>query len=100
MLPSTWTGSETQNRDFNWIPSVDVQLPQVTKSGKIIILKRNSNPIFIQLSDGTKAYFSFAEFNRIKGSGPEIGKHMTIVFQRRIDDKSRKTSQIIGATVQ
>mgnify|MGYP003337395045 CR=1 FL=1 len=42
-----------------------------------VITKRNKNPIFIMLSDGTKLYLSWDEFRRVEGVEPEIGKKIT-----------------------
>lgn len=69
----------------------DIGLPTVKKSGRIEVLDRSKNPIFVQLSDGTKLYLTRDEYDRIK---PEKGKNMVVVMQRRLDDTSPNASQI------
>jgi hypothetical protein len=67
--------------------------PLVFKKSVIKTIEKNKNPIFIQLEDGTKLYFTWDEFNRIEGK-PENGKKMLVIMQRREDDNSPSVSQI------
>jgi hypothetical protein len=99
-LSSNWTNSEAPDTFSvigrkNHLPSTDFVIPNITKTGKIEILIKNKNPIFIQLSDGSKLFFTLDEFKRIKGE-PKIGKMMTVEFQRHLDDLSDIPSKIIG----
>lgn len=80
------------------LPGTDLSVPQQERTGKITILIAKKNPIFVQLSDGTKAYFTYDEFKRIKGE-PALGKTMTIVFQRHGSDASSNNSKIDHAIV-
>ena len=55
---------------FDWVkdftlPSLDINLPHVEKQGKIQIVMDKINPIYIQISDGSKMFFTFDEFKRI-----------------------------------
>ncbi len=69
-------------------------LPSVQKTATIKFVERNKNPIFVLLSDGTKLYFSWDEFRRIKGPEPSPGKKMTVTFQRNEMDRSKEPSKI------
>jgi len=80
------------------LPSTDLTIPQLRKEGRIIILERNKNPIYVKLSDGTEAYFTYDEFRRIKGK-PEVGQVMRITFQRHPADASKNHSKIDSAEV-
>jgi len=77
---------------------MDLGLPTITKSGTIDLMIKNKNPIFVQLSDGSKLFFTHDEFKRIDGE-PERGRKMTIVFQRLSNDTSKQPSQIIKCKV-
>jgi hypothetical protein len=80
------------------LPSTDLTIPSVTKSGRITSLIMNKSPIYICLSDGTEAHFSYDEYKRIDGE-PGIGKTMTIVFQRHPEDHALMYSKIDKAIV-
>jgi hypothetical protein len=56
------------------------------------------NPIYVRLSDGTEANFTYEEWKRIKGE-PALGKVMHITFQRHPEDKSAQHSKIDHVTV-
>ena len=75
------------------LPSTDMGLPSIEKTGRIVILHTKKNPIYVRLSDGTEANFTWDEYNRIEGD-PAIGKVMTLVFQRSPKDSSRMHSKI------
>lgn len=92
--------------DQDWmtkLPQNTLSIPSVEKTGKISILLTKKNPIFIQLSNNGKkvaeVFFTYDEFKRIHGSKPEIGKTMTIVFQRNKNDNSDNLSKINYAVV-
>ena len=68
-------------------------LPLVFKKSIIKVIEKKKNPIFVQLEDGTKLYFTWDEFKRIEGT-PEHGKKMLVIMQRREDDNSPTMSQI------
>lgn len=97
-LPASWTGSQGVSR-FSLDGSSpeatqgDFGLPSVSKSGRIDVMLKNKNPIYVQLSDGTKLFFSLDEFRRIKGN-PEVGRTMTVVFQRKPGDYSNLPAKI------
>ena len=96
MLPSNWSGSEqTPNMMTQpvFLPSMDLALPSVTKVGKIAMLIKDRNPIMLQMSDGSKLFFTHDQFKRVKGS-PGRGKMMTVVFQRNPTDRSNMPSRI------
>jgi len=101
-LTSDFTGSETPMNyggHPTWLPSLDLGLPTVTKTAKIIQIERNKNPISVMLQDQTRLYFTYDEFRRIKGSEPKEGKMMTVVFQRHPGDGSEAPSQVQSCTV-
>jgi hypothetical protein len=99
-LPTFYTGSETpasagislQGRGLS-LPGTDL-VPTLSRSCPISFVERNKNPIFVLLSDGTKLYFTWDEFKRIPGIEPEVGRTMTVVFQRFPGDHSQEQSQI------
>lgn len=80
------------------LPSTDLTIPSVTREGRIITLITKKNPIYIRLSDGTEASFSYNEYKRIQGQ-PELGKVMTIMFQRHPEDMGKSYSKIEKAIV-
>lgn len=80
------------------LPSTDLTIPSIEKTGRITTLLNKKNPIFIRLSDGTEAQFTYDEYKRIEGK-PNIGKVMTIIFQRHPDDSGRSYSKIDKAIV-
>lgn len=93
-VPTPWRGDDLQNAKN----PVDLGLSSVQRTGRITALLKTKNPIYVRLSDGTECNFSFDEFKRIQGS-PDLGKTMTIVFQRHPEDMSRQFSKIDKAIV-
>jgi len=98
-------GSVYLPENFSWasdikktLPSLNLDLPQIQKKAKIQIIHDKKNPIYIQLSDGSKLFFTFPEFKRIKGK-PEIGKAMIVTMQRLPHDTSHHPSQITHCEV-
>ena len=75
------------------LPSTDLTIPSVTKSGRIMVLQTKRNPIFVKLSDGTEANFTYDEYRKIVGE-PKLGSTMTITFQRHPEDRMRAYSKI------
>jgi hypothetical protein len=100
---SDWTGSE-QSPTLGYgghplhLPSTDLTIPSVQRTGRITHLMLKKNPIYIRLSDGTECQFSYDEYRRIKGI-PELGKTMTVVFQRHPEDFTQQHSKIDHAVV-
>ena len=76
-----------------WLPDTDITVPSLEKTGRITALLLKRNPIYIRLSDGTEANFTYDEYRRIEGQ-PALGKVMTILFQRHPGDASRCYSKI------
>ena len=93
-VPTPWRGDDLQTARN---PS-DLGISSVQRTGRITTLMKSKNPIYIRLSDGTECNFSFDEFKRIQGD-PNIGKTMTVVFQRNPDDSTRQYSKIDKAIV-
>lgn len=81
-----------------YMPSTDLTIPSVTKEGRITTLLLKKNPIYVRLSDGTEAYFSYDEWRRVQGQ-PALGKVMTITFQRHPEDTAKMCSKIDQAIV-
>lgn len=91
--------------NFNWakaiglqLPSIDLDLPQVQKRAKIDIIMDKKNPIYLQLSDGSKLFFTYDEYKRIDGK-PERGKTMVVTMQRLSHDHSDLPSKIVKCQV-
>ena len=99
------TGSVLIPENFAWmkdiaksLPNINLDLPTVERKGKIQIFMDKKNPIYVQLSDGTKLYFTYDQYKRIKGK-PEKGKTMIVRMQRLQNDKSNLPSQISSCEV-
>jgi len=80
------------------MPDALLAIPSVERTGRIVHLEIKRNPIYVRLSDGTEAHFSYDEYRRIEGK-PEIGKTMTLIFQRHPEDKMQQASKIDKAMV-
>jgi hypothetical protein len=97
IVPANWTGSGPNWGRFDQIsgvgPQLDLVIPQVIRSSFITDVDKNKNPISIGLKDGTKLYLSLDQFNRIQKT-PEVGKRITVIFQRSEDDLSKEPSKI------
>jgi hypothetical protein len=91
------TESPTLGQSMN-LPTTDITIPSVERTGRITSLITKRNPIYIRLSDGTEAHFSYDEYRRIDGK-PEIGKTMTVIFQRHPEDRMQQASKIDKAIV-
>jgi len=80
------------------LPSTDMTIPSVERTGRITTLLSKRNPIYVRLSDGTEAQFTYDEYKRIEGN-PALGKTMTVIFQRHPEDSGRSYSKIDKAIV-
>jgi len=105
VVPSAWTGTQAPVANFQDAAPIppgqtdfDLELPSVTKTAQIKYMNEKRNPILVYLSDGTQLFLSHDEFRRIKGE-PRIGKTITVVMQRRADDRSGLPSKIKDITV-
>lgn len=93
-------GSVYIPESFDWakdiakiLPQLSLDLPVVKKQAKIDLVLDKKNPIYVQLQDGSKLFFTHNEFRRIKGK-PERGKTMIFTMQRLSNDSSESPSQI------
>lgn len=98
-------GSIIVPEHFTWakdisksLPGINLDLPQVEKRAKIDLIMDKKNPIYIQLSDGSKLFFTYDEYKRIKGK-PEKGKTMIVTMQRLSNDSSKVPSQIVKCEI-
>jgi len=98
-------GAMSLPESFDWaksigslLPNYDLDLPLIKKESKIDIIVDKKNPIYIQLADGTKLYFTLDEFRRINGK-PEVGKNLLVTMQRLHNDSSNIPSKIISCAV-
>lgn len=96
----TYLNGQMNNKEHDFlygngldITPTGIDVPQVERTGRIKLLLKNRNPIFVQLSDGTQASFTYDEWRRIKGE-PAVGKMMRIVFQRHPENKTASYSKI------
>ena len=80
------------------LPATDLTVPSSERQGRITVLELKKNPIYIRLSDGTEANFTYDEYKRIEGK-PGLGKVMKITFQRHPDDMMQQHSKIDRAVV-
>jgi len=81
------------------LPTNSLTIPKVEKTGRIAVLLYKKNPIYVRLTDGTEAFFTYDEYHKIQGGEPAVGKTMTIVFQRHPNDASGERSKIVKAIV-
>jgi hypothetical protein len=84
--------------NFNWakdivLPDVDLGLPTIEKKSVISILNDKTNPIYMELKDKSKLFFTYEEFKRIQGK-PEVGKTIYLKMQRHGGDNSKYPSRI------
>lgn len=92
-LPENWA------REIGkMLPKLGLDLPTVEKQARIDILLDKQNPIYIQLSDNSKLFFTFDEYERIEGT-PKPGKTLAVLMQRNPHDKSNNPSQIVSCRV-
>lgn len=94
--PTGYAGDPTSSID---LPANSLTIPNVEKTGRIAVLLYKKNPIYIRLTDGTEAFFTYDEYHKIQGEPPAVGKTMTIVFQRHPNDASEERSKIVKAIV-
>lgn len=103
IVSDDWNGQEISpgigpEQHSLFLPSTDITIPSVERTGRITCLMLHKNPIYIRLSDGTECQFTYDEYKRIEGI-PELGKTMTVIFQRSPQDFSRQHSKIDKAMV-
>lgn len=91
--------------NFTWakgiassLPSINLDLPTIEKKAKIDMIMDKKNPIYMQLSDGSKLFFTHDEYKRIDGK-PAQGKTMVVTMQRLNNDNSELPSQIVKCQV-
>lgn len=80
------------------LPSIDLGLPTIERRAKIDLIMDKKNPIYVQLADGSKLFFTIDEFRRIEGK-PERGKTMVVIMQRQPLDRSDLPSQIMKCQI-
>lgn len=89
------SGFDKQSTDRFNISSVrSLILPTKTVKSQIRLLYDKSNPVLIQLANGTKIHLTHEEYKRIKNQNPEVGKEMSVEFLRNPTDKSDNYSMI------
>jgi len=81
-LSSDQTGSETGNR----LPSLDIGITPLEKTGVINYIHYTSNPIKIGLTDGTRLNIPYDHLKTMLGSGDPLtklkyGATVTVRFQ-------------------
>ena len=72
--------------NFDWVkeinsqlPNWELDLPKITKKGKVIVLEMKKNPVHLRLDDGTNLYLTIDEFRRINKQ-PKIGDTLSVEF--------------------
>lgn len=97
VTPDVPSAAETSPQHGTGIDSIrlptELTIPSFERTGRITTIFLNKNPIYVRLSDGTEAHFSYDEYKRIQGK-PELGKTMTIIFQRHPNDWTQNASKI------
>lgn len=91
--------------NFDWVksfasllPNLSLDLPQIQKKSKINLVMDKKNPIYIQLDDGSKLFFTHDEFKRIEGK-PAVGKNLLVTMQRLSNDNSDLPSKIVKCQI-
>lgn len=87
---TNWKGNDSIN---NVKEPVDLILPSIVKSGRIVELQKTKNPIQIRISDGTVCSMTYDQFKKIYPV-PKEGLHISVVFQRNPEDSSESVSKI------
>lgn len=96
-------GALCVSEDFSWaksfvLPNMSLDLPETEKKAKISLIILKKNPIYVQLIDGTKLYFTHDEFRRINPQ-PEVGRIMAVKMLRLPTDNGTYPSQITNCQV-
>lgn len=91
-------GSFAVEENFDWakeynLPNYELDLPTIEKKSAIHTVIKNKNPIYVQLADGTKLFFTFDEFRRLNHE-PVVGKMMVVKMLRLPHDNGPMPSQI------
>jgi hypothetical protein len=97
-IPSTWSGSEVNpEKLLPHLPSTDLTIPQVSRSGFVQQIVLNKNPICIMIKDTnpelTKIYLPYDSYKKLPKI-PKEGDRITVVFQRHPEDNSDSISKI------
>lgn len=98
-LSRDFSGSDTADQMVGRQPylfGTDL-LPTAKRTGKIVVFRDNTNPVYIQLSDGTNIVLKYDEFKRAFPNYPEepvSGQDVTVYFQRFPGDTREEPSQI------
>jgi len=87
---ANWRGNDNVN---NAKEPIDLILPSVVRSGRIIELQKTKNPIQIRISDGTICSLTYDQFRKINPI-PREGNHISVIFQRNSEDDSDNFSKI------
>jgi hypothetical protein len=109
-VPMTWSNSDsfqtTYNRHIGYPPELPeddfmlgvrpMDIPRVTRKGLVTKFHDKKNPMFLELSDGTKLFLTLDQYRRIRGHLPIVPKHshVTVIFQRLPNDNSLDVSQV------
>lgn len=93
-LPSWQAGYFDSNLSHN---NFDLGLPNTERSGIITFIDKKRNPIIITYRNPQHhmdtIYIPYDDFKRIQPE-PDVGRSMTVVYQRRKDDPSKAPSRI------
>ena len=95
-LSTAFTGSEQAEPPVSepvQLPSNELTVPKMVRSGRITHLYDKKNPIYVRLSDGTEAHFTYDEYRKIQGT-PQVGSVMTIQFQRHPKYNGQDASKV------
>ena len=102
-LPSHWTNTETMQNKLASIDGViqksisnmdlnQGKMPLIWKDTRVMYLRKQENPIYVHLEDGTRLYLTRGEWQR--AGQPDVGKRIVVALQRRMDDKTGNLSQV------
>jgi hypothetical protein len=105
-LTAQWTGSQPGELpswqagyfDSNFSQNnFDLALPTTERSGIITYIDEKRNPIIITYrnskTESDSIYIPYDDFKRVQPC-PDIGRTITVVMQRRMDDASKAPSKI------
>lgn len=102
-LPSHFTNTETLQNKLASLDGVvkksldnlnvnQGRIPLVKRESRIMFLRKEMNPIYVHLQDGTRLYFTRGEWER--AGKPDTGARVAVYLQRRANDNSDEPSQI------
>ena len=108
-LSTSWSGTEADPSSSlaghpTFLPGLDfamgynpIEIPNTKTDGIVKHFSFRTNPIMIELENGTKIVMDFNQYKNIEGDLPVVPKFTSLVihFQRRPEDNKSEVSKIV-----